>query len=475
MEDKKLPKEIIGNREVIECNFIFSIYKELENISDYQKVNSSKDFITEDGKFYWGLASAMYSNGYKSVDNMSIYSFLADKENAKNEFETRGGWQTVSEIMSLINIENTSAYYDELCKNNMLINLYKSGFDVIGELDKLQKMSSEELYDYYDYKLQNIAVDKIEKIKSEDMSTNYDSYIDEWDKGNMVGFPISTPILNYQLAGVHKKNLMLHLGYIGQGKTTTSVIMYVIPAIQNGENVLIVANEQTASEFRQIILATVLFNKIKNVEGMNRQKFIKGKFTDKQKEKLKEAAKWIEDQEGKITFVEMQDYNISNVRKVIKKYSKIGYGLVVYDTLKPISDASERSWGEFSDVAKELFVLAKKCDVAIIATAQMTADSNARTILDLSCIGKSRSIAETSSTVIGFRPVRAEEIDKLKPYSYKKDEDGINKKTVYDLDQDKHYVIWFIMKNRFGATSPNILMEFDQSFCKLREVGYVNL
>lgn len=475
MDNNNLPEEIVGNREVIECNFVFSIYKELENISDYQRLDVNRDLMTEDGKYYWGLAKAMFANGYKSIDNMSIYSFLADKEKAKEQFETKGGWQTVSEIMSLINVDNTSAYYDELCKNNMLINLYKAGFNVMGDLEKYQKMSSEELYDFFDYQLQDIAIDKIEKINAEDMSINYDDYIDEWDKGTMLGFPIGTPMLNYQLAGIHKKNLMLHLGGIGQGKTTTAVIMYVIPAIQNGENVLIIANEQTASEFRQIILATVLFNKIKGVKGMNRQKFIKGSFTDEQKLKLKEAAKWVENQEGNITFVEMQDYNITNVRKVIKKYSKIGYGLVVYDTLKPMSDASERSWGEFSDVAKELFLLSKKCDVAIVATAQMTSDANQRTILDLSCVGKSRSIAETSSTVLGFRPVRAEEIQKLKPYNFEKNDDGVSKKVVVTLQEDKHYVIWFIMKNRFGATSPHVVMEFDQSFCKLREIGYVNL
>ena len=207
---------------------------------------------------------------------------------------------------------------------------------------------------------------------------------------------------------------------------------------------------------------------------MNRQKFTTGRFTPQQKEKLNEAAKWIKSQKGKATFVDMQDYSISNVRKIIKKYSKLGYGLVIYDTLKPVSDASDRSWGEFSDTAKELFLLSKKCDVAIIATAQMTPDAVGRQILDLSCVGKSRAIAETCGTVIGFRPVRLDEISKLKPYTYETRDDGIKTKTIHSLNEDKHYVIWFVMKNRFGATSPNIVMEFDQAFCRLKEIGYLN-
>ena len=218
-----IPEILLEGREMIECNFIFSVYKELEVIPDYKSIQSGRDITTKDGRFYWELANAMYKNGYKTIDNLSVYTFLDNKKEALAEFENRGGWKTLEDIMMLVNIDNRDAYYDELCKSNLLINLWKAGFDVLDNLEKFKTVSSEDVYNYYDYQLQNIAVDKIEKIKTEDLSDGYEEYIEEWDKGAMVGYPIATKMLNYQLAGVHKKNLMLHLGGIGQGKTTRRV------------------------------------------------------------------------------------------------------------------------------------------------------------------------------------------------------------------------------------------------------------
>ena len=38
-------------------------------------------------------------------------------------------------------------------------------------------MSSSEVYDYYDFQLNNICVGKIEKIKVENLSEGYETYI----------------------------------------------------------------------------------------------------------------------------------------------------------------------------------------------------------------------------------------------------------------------------------------------------------
>ena len=68
-----------------------------------------------------------------------------------------------------------------------------------------------------------------------------------------------------------------------------------------------------------------------------------------------------------------------------------------------------------------------------------------------------------------------DEIDKIKPYVWKQEEGkpGSEKvKTTVDLDSEKHYIIFYIMKNRFGPTIPQIVCEFDQTFCRLKEVGY---
>lgn len=472
---KTIPNELRENREQLECNFIFALWQEPEAIEDYKIVNGT-DIITEDGIFYYGILQQLHKLDYQTFDHATLSTFLSDKETLRKGFERRGGYATVNEIKSLIQADNLASYYDELVKSNMLINLNKNGFNVLTELDKLKKMTSEEVYDYYDFQLNNICVNKISKVTAENLSDGYEHYIEEWDKGRMVGFRIGYPLLNYRLAGVHKKNLLLHMAHIGNGKTTSSILFYVLPAIESGENVCIIANEQGISEFRQMILSSVVFNKVKYF-GMNRQKFIRGNFNEQDKKAMQDAIDWLHKCEGKINFIEVEDYSIGVVKKIIKKYSKLNYGLFIFDTLKPALESSERAWAEFSEVAKELFMLAKKENVAIVATAQLSAESMSRKFLDLSSVGKSRAISETATQVVMFRSLTKDEKEKIKAYTHEKDEKGkyTNIRKIIDLEPDKDYIVLFTPKNRFGDVAPQIIYERNMSFNTMREIGYTEI
>ena len=473
----KIPVEIVGNREQIECNFIFSLWQCPDEIDGYKNVVNGKDILTEDGMFYYGILKQLSKLGYETFDSATLYTFLSDKDVLREGYERRGGHKTVEEIKSLIKPNNIDSYYDELMKNNILINLYNSGFNILRELERFKEMTANEVYDYYDYHLNNVCIGKVDKIKAEDLSDGYDEYIHEWDQGRMVGFKIGYPMLNYRLAGVHKKNLLLHMAHIGNGKTTSSILFYILPAIESGENVCIIANEQGISEFRQMILSSVVFNKV-GYRKMNRQKFIRGKFSEQEKQAMRDGVEWLRQCEGKIIFIETADYSIGTVKKIVKKYSKLDFGLFIFDTLKPSVESNERAWAEFSEVAKELFMLAKKEDVAIVATAQLSAESMSRRFLDLSCVGKSKAIAETATQVVMFRSLTAEEKDgKLMVYEREKDENGkyINQKVERKLDPNKDYVVLFTPKNRFGDTGPQIVYERNMSFNTMYEIGYAEV
>lgn len=471
------PKDLVANRQAVECNFIFTLYKDPDIIEDYTKsVVNTNDIITADGIFYYGLAINLRSAGYQVFDNISIYTYLEAHEKMKDAFDRRGGFASVSEITSLLNVNNIESYYDDLVKSNMILRLYDAGFDVQRDLDKFAEMSAEEVYDYYDYKLNNVCVSKIEKIKAENISTGYDEYIKEWDSGTQVGFKIGFPMLNYRLAGIHKENFLIHLAGIGQGKTSSAILFYVLPVIESGENVTIIGTEQSVTEWRSILLASVLFNKI-GYFGMNRQRFTIGHFSDEQKQKMKEAADWLGDQKGQVTFVEMQNYDFTNIRKVIRKYSKLNCGLFIIDTLKPLQENSQNAWADFSEVAKELFLIAKREKIACIATAQISADAMSRKYLDLTCIAKSRAIAETATQVVMFRPLTKEEKEKLKPWQYQKSADGRYSKIrqEIELDPDKDYIVLFTPKNRFGDVQPQIVYERNMAFNTMKELGYIEI
>ena len=414
----------------------------------------------------------MEKAGYQTIDNMSVYEFLADKK-AKKKFEEYGGYQTIKEITETISEDNVEAYYDELVKNNFLIRLHILGFDVISNLDKFSEMTAEQVYDYYDYQLADAAIGKVEKITAVDLSDGYEEAIEEWDKGGEVGFPIGIKMLNHRTLGIHRKNFTIHLAGIGIGKTVSAVSWYILPAIEEGHKVCIIANEQDCSQWRQMILSTVMFNKLKNeggIKGFDRHNMLKGHYKAEHKQKMYDAADWIKKQEGKITFVETQDYSAQDIQKIIKKYTRLGINYFIVDTLKPADEASDKAWASFSETAKTLFLLAKKLDIAIIGTAQLKAESMGNKFLTMEDIGKSRAIGETASTVIMFRPVTSEEKEHIQPYGYSKDNKKV--KELKTLDEDKDYIVIFTPKNRYGPVSPQIVVERNLAFNSYKEIGW---
>ena len=90
-----------------------------------------------------------------------------------------------------------------------------------------------------------------------------------------------------------------------------------------------------------------------------------------------------------------------------------------------------------------------------------------RRYLDLTCIAKAKAIAETASQVVMFRPLTAEEREKVKAYNY----DGKIKKIV-DLNEDKDYIMVFTPKNRFGQVNPQIIMERNMNFNTYKDIGW---
>lgn len=474
------PKVLTSNRDQIESGFIFSLWNNPEAIGEYERdIDIKRDFKTSSGIFYYGIALGMYKKGYRSFDEASVYTYLSDKENVQKIFENKGGMDSVNELSEVFenSNQNLESYYDELIKNNAVLHLHDEGYDVAVYYDTIKHMTYTDLEDFMEYKLNNIFLKSASSgINVADLTSNYDSWIDKWDSGSGVGFRVGFNLLNYHLAGIHRKNLILHLGGIGGGKTTGAILYYVLPVLESGEKIAILANEQDEEQFRQMILASVLFNRI-NYRKMNRQKLLFGGFTDDDKAHLKQAAKWLEQYKDQLYYAHMTDYGTSNIKRLIKKYSKLGIGIFLVDTLKPVDESSDKAWAEFSETAKMLFQMAQKEDIAIIATAQLSSESAKRKFLDLSCIGKSRAIAETAGQVIMFRSLKDIEKEKLFVYTYMKDDFGKYTKSKQQviLDKDKDYIVVFIPKNRYGSTDIQIVYERNMSFNYLKELGYTHI
>lgn len=469
--NKELEKNILKSEGIL-CGLVL---KQPDILLDY---TINKNILSEDALFYIGIVNKLLEKGVNVVDEVSF----ADEINILNleeKYELLGGFKTIKELTDIIDVKNS----DSIVENHTKWNLIKSYAD-IGILnlekhwDKLILMTSVKVESFIIALLNDVAIRN--NINGElvvhDLTTGYEKAIEEWDKGLQIGSKLGFPILNYTLCGLHKGTLSFLLAHSGNGKTSFALPMAIIPIIESGEKLLILANEQQCNEWRQMLLSTVMFNKIK-YKGMNRQKLLYGGFTEEDKSALRESAEWLAQYKGNLKFVHLKDYGVENIRKLIRKYSKMNFKNMVLDTLKPEDDSSEKSWGQFSETAKELFVLSQQCDVALLCTAQLATNSYGRKYLDLNCIGKSRAIAEVASQVVMFRTMGDKEKENLKVFKNKRDSNGklTNIKEEVNLSKDRDYIVLFIAKNRYGESNVQLVYERNMSFNQYYELGYTHI
>lgn len=221
MSWKDYPEELIKGRESAEATFIFCLWKQPDLYDDFSRVNTQDDetLKTEDGIFYFSLGRQMFNQGFKSFDNVTIYTFLENKPTVKKHFDELGGYPTVSELCSLVNVENIDAYYDKIAKMNTLMTLYDKGFNVIANMDRFSKMTNQEVYDYYDYILNSVSIKNTHDIDIETLEID-DKFLSECNDGSAQGISYgkNCPILNYLTLGTPLGDMYMFAGHSGVGK-----------------------------------------------------------------------------------------------------------------------------------------------------------------------------------------------------------------------------------------------------------------
>lgn len=474
------PKKIVENREMIEANLIFCLYKEPDLFSDYMEdINAEKDFVTEDGRFYYALGCEMYRLGYKSFNDASIYSYAEGKDTIKNGYERRGGFKTISEIMRILDTDNVETYYDELVKNNILMGLFEKGFNVVDDIAKLNKMTSNQVYDWYDYQLNNVFLNRCGGVNIEDLDID-DEFIKSCDEGEELGLSYGhyAPIMNYHTMGIHKSNVQIFGGFSGTGKSSFCVHTYIMSILEQGEKVAIIANEMNKKAWQHIFLATILSRKL-NYYKLPRKKVKTGNFNEEQREILKKAQEYYnEHYAGRIKFVKIFDYSIEDVKKTIRKLHKRGFNYYLYDTFKSQDASAANVTGQLIEDSKQLLQIAEKLDVSITITMQLAIYMESTRYLSSSCLSNAKGVKEVVSELILTRPVWEDEFDgekyDIKPYRFKKDTSGkfTSVKEYITLDPNKKYNLMFLDKSRNDEGDIVLVYQFDGAWNVWREIGY---
>lgn len=464
-------KERLRNEVIVAEGYTLAIFwnnPELFGMYSDEKI-SSKTFLNKVYGFYFGLGRHMFDKGVRVFDDISAMKSILEvkKEDQYDEF---GNYETIDELMEEVKEkeENLESYYDEIKKYHLLRSLVSLFGDKVLTKNKnydYKTMSKEELHLFWNDKVNQLANDGDNKYDEFDLLADLEKDLEEWDKNPDIGLPFyESRDMTKITTGNAEGNVYILGGFGGKGKTSFSFSKVIMSFLVNKEKLLVIANEQSVSEFRKMLLVTALGYGTK--EYILRQRLNEGNFKDGEKEKLKRAIEWVrnitDNEIGLIKFVFMEDYIISNVKKVIRHYANRGYKSIMIDTGKPTDDKEGmQRWERFTEDFKELYKLTRPngggLNLRMWVNVQLSDTALTRRFLNEHALGDSKKIKNEASVLFLMRPMWDDEYENGKNVltitSYPKDELNpkgyrIEKKAIKKSD-GVHYLL-FTGKNRRG-------------------------
>lgn len=480
MELKDCLDKINKNRERVEAPFVMCLWRDPTLYDDYKKLNENDDnsIITEDSKFYFELGKAMYNNGYRTFDSMTVSTFLSDKPAVRDRFEEYGGYREVETLKALCDPENIAAYYEEVARLNVLSRICTTYFKQFENIEKFKNMSSQNIYDLFEYQLNNSSLSVEQNIKIETLTID-DNFIEECNAGETVGIDYSEhcPGLCAKTLGLPKGDLVMVAAHSGVGKSSFLFDNIILAAAKNGVGTCVISNEMQIKAYKHLLLVHILTQDL-GYWDLTRKKLKQGNFTDEQMELIKKAQHIQKEKYSNIHFVKMFNSSMDTVVKIVKKLSKRNIEVFCYDTLKVSDDVATdgNMWQNLLMDNRKLFQAASMCDVCVVTSVQLAIHTENIRYLTKNCLSNGKQIIETYSEAILLRKLWDDERDKsskfyCKPYKLKKSDQGGYTRVDIELDPKNKYIVAFLDKTRNDEDGLQFLYEWNARFNKWVEVG----
>lgn len=478
MDVEKTIQAINKDRDRLEASFVFCLWKNPTLYDDYKDLDAKTVLATQDARFYYLLGKALRDTGLNTFNNLSIDNYLSTRPEIKKIYDNYGGWKEVDQILNLTDENNVESYYDQISKDNYLINVCEKYDKAFENVQKLKSLSSEDTYLLFDNINTSASLANNREIESNNLMIT-DADIDNWDKGNAVGvnYAKAFPLLNYTTLGLPKGDITLVTGHSGAGKTSF-VFRLLLGIIQDGGMAAIISNEMQLDAYKHLLLIHVLTEELKDKEyyQITRKKLKQGHWSDEDKAKIKKAQAIVNEKYGeKLFFVKLFDNNSSIVLREMKRLNR-RYGVKVFcwDTYKADDSMTNKMWEELLMGSRKVFNLVAKENFSLICTFQLALYTTNQRYLDAGCLSNSKQIKEVVSEHIMLRKLWQDEYTGEKydcePYKYN---DKI--KTLIQLDKDKTYVVAFIDKTRNDENARCILYQWDSTWNKWTELGFCTI
>lgn len=466
-----------------EANIVSIFYKNPELLYAYDNLKL-EDFTNNEWRVFWQIAyDIIIKEKKQTLDEITVGLYLEKHDKLKAKYEEYSGYDTIDKAKEYVKEENMTGYINELHKWNAVLQLLKMKFPVYDKLSEFADMDAEEIYAYYESRLNHIFVNVEGEVKSYNIADNIDELIEELNEGLAVGLPYhNLPMITKETGGMLCGNVTLIGGLSNVGKTTFARNGILQSIIENNEKIVIMLNEDGLKKWQREYLVWVCNNIFKS----DLQKYIvrDGKYSEEVKEVLYKSAEWIKKQkENKtITIIPFKRWATSRAIKIMKKYCALGVSQFLIDTFKnDAGNVSENSWMTMMQSMVDLYDVVKPDvkNLHLTCTFQLEKGKTARQrYYSQDNVGLAKNIIDPVSTCIMIRNFFEDEYtggkNELKVYRL----EGKNGKTKIPvtLNKDKNYQLAFIVKNREGSANQyQIVLEHDMSRNILKEVGITHV
>ena len=460
------------------------------------------DFITNDGRFYFGLLNQLRKKGFYSLDEITILSNMNDE--VIERYEACGGWESIQHQIDIINDKNFDTYIDILYRENIMLHMCDDGIDLLHTVDAngkkvilyklFRKMDADSVQDWWDARIASYGTGYSSKIIEEEEIDFDDEFIDSCKEGLENGVPFDIagydmngeemncfPFLSRQINGILEGTLTMMGGFSSSGKSTWWVTI-IMALLYRDKKILIISNEETVKKFK-IKFMVWLLGKHNRYFKLTKKKMMSGEIKDEDRTQLTDIQNyWRENYKGRVKFISINEADMSVVKKKIREnVLRYGYDTVLYDTFKIQESDMAGTRQDLSLVkdSRDLDKLAKKYNIIMLASVQLAEYMRGKLFLDSSVLSNSKQIKEVLENLFLMRTLYTEELDEkskfyCRPFRLKKIEDKWIEEE-YKPDPNGVYRALFVEKCRSGNNSSDTgigyILKFDGDHAIFREVA----
>ena len=484
-----LRNKILEKSISIECNVVATFWNNPELYSDYSSEIESGMFKSEMWRLYFSIGEAMYKKGFKYIDEVSVATFLEDKNDMKDKYYSFGGYSKIELVIDLVNESNLQAHMETLKKYSAIfdyvtkLSLTESGVEKLANFD-----SVDDIYNFLSIKVNDIFRNvSMTGSRTGKITDDLDSLIETADKGINKGLQFGSPILSEEIGGLMDGQIILVGGLSGTGKTTFTQELHLGAMWEREESTVYILNEQPKEKWQQQFLTWIINNKVipkDSHERFSSKRWRDGHFTEKEKEWLYKAKDLLESKvkDNLIIIEELETYSQKNAEKIIKRYAHLGVKYFVLDTFKVDADhKGDLFWFSMQESLRRYDDLVKptNLNVNLWITLQLEKGAVLKRYLTGNNIGMAKNVVDVASVALLMRRVRNDEykggkneIKVIKPFSKECRTSGQE----VELDPNKQYVIIFIEKNRNGESQTyQIVAEQHLGCLTYTEIGITDI